>query len=243
MADWVEYENIRQNYLASTYCEIAMESLYKANSYLERIKKANYAGYEISSKVSMDKSIITVVVFSAMTIESFFNNYAATKLGDTDFYDNFDKLSMISKFQLIARFILKSPIDKSKSYYSFLKSLVKNRDSFVHNKSRSLKLNIDSTDDFETIDCLSENADFLIEEYALNKDEIDNGFREALNALRAIKDIAIFFDNADAECYALKSIFHPCGTIMGNEYEKQYKEYVFSELGLKFTDNYEFYAQ
>ena len=126
MADAIYPNSFRINYFANTYCEMAMESYYNAKDLYLQIKKDNYVGERIHELVGMEKQVISAVVFSAMCIESFFNDYSAACLGDVEFYDNFDKLSTISKFQLIAQFILKKEIDKSKSYYSRLKLLIKN---------------------------------------------------------------------------------------------------------------------
>ena len=91
MAERIYPEGARNNILAGMYCEIAMEAYFHATKYYQIIRENNYSafsGYELSE---MNKYIVKTVVFSAMSIESFLNDYAAACLGDSEFYSNFDK--------------------------------------------------------------------------------------------------------------------------------------------------------
>lgn len=230
----------RNNFLAGMYSEIAMESYFHAAKYHRIIRYKHYsafAGYELSE---FNKYIVKTVVFAAMSIESFLNDYAAACLGDSEFYSNFDKLSAVSKFQLIAKFILKSKVEKDKKYYFYLKTLFTLRDLYVHNKSTS----------FDTEGCatLEEYLDYAQEAYkeelseeswSLDKDDIDADYGGATNALKAIKEIALYFDKNDASQIATHRLFHPLGLQFGSEKEKEYKTMVFSELGIKVDENYE----
>ena len=96
-----------------------MRNYYWAKKSYDTLDKTDYENY-LYVLDEIHKYTISTVVFSAMSIEAFFNNYAASCLGDEEFYDNFDKLSVISKFKLIAKFILKEDIDKTQSYYLYL---------------------------------------------------------------------------------------------------------------------------
>ena len=87
------------------YCEMAMEAYYHASQMLDEIKKKNYSAIEGAIEWdALGKDVIKTVAFSAMTIEAFFNDYAAACLGDSEFYGSFDQLSPISKFELISVF-------------------------------------------------------------------------------------------------------------------------------------------
>lgn len=240
MAEHIYPDGARNNMLAGMYSEIAMEAYFHATKYYQIIRENNYSafsGYELSE---MNKYIVKTVVFSAMSIESFLNDYAAACLGDSEFYSNFDKLSAVSKFQLIAKFILKSKVEKDKKYYFYLKTLFTLRDSYVHNKSTSF--------DTEGYATLEEYLDYVQEEYkeelseeawCFNKDEIDTDYRGAINALNAIKEIALYFDKNDASQIAMRRFFNPFGLQAGSEKEKEYKTMVFSQLGIKVDENYE----
>ena len=98
MAENIYPEGARNNMLAGMYSEIAMEAYFHATKYYRVIRENDYSafvGYELSE---LNKYIVKTVVFSAMSIESFLNDYAAACLGDSEFYSNFDKLSTIGKF-------------------------------------------------------------------------------------------------------------------------------------------------
>ena len=228
------YPNLsRKNYLAGIYAEIAMQSYYNAHNLYEDIKKNNYNCNDFYQLSEMEKQVISTVVFSAMCIESFFNNYAASCLGDAEFYDNFDKLSTISKFQLIAKFILKMDIDKSKAYYSRLKQLIRCRDNYVQNKSKLSKFQGLSEDEYGKIKEFREYIDEKLMECTLPKVDIDNTFKEAYNALKAIYDIAFLFDLYDSNIQAVTRLFQPYGIVYGEVLERKFKTVVFKDLGIK----------
>lgn len=123
--------NCNSNY----YSDIAIKNYYKIKHEYIRLKKCGkdnrfYAGIET------EENMMICCIFSEMALESFFNDYAASRLGDDEFYDEFGKLTTIGKFQLIVEFIIRKEFDKSQSYYSSLKSLKKIRNELVHNKSQ-----------------------------------------------------------------------------------------------------------
>lgn len=201
-------DQARNNNFSPLYCEMAMESYTLAFDCYEKIKDNNYNIDLYYVEEEMYKHCISTIVFAAMTLESFFNDYAASCLGDDGFYDNFDKLSVISKFQLIAKFILNVEIDKSKSYYSHLVSLNKLRNDYVHNKSSEF---IYPRITQEMLDLNRERYDgdiVDIEEPTLNRKAIDKDFQDANNAIKAIRDIAYFFDENDDSIQAVNRLFH-----------------------------------
>lgn len=223
----------RQNCLASFYSEIAMESYVNAHILYNEIKKDDYRGENLYKLCKMQKQVISTVVFSAMCIESFLNDYAASCLGDDEFYDNFDKLSAISKFQLIAQFILKTEIDKSKSYYFRLKELFRNRDSYVHNKSSDAEIYGYSEDEYEMFNAFREEFEAGLIDSNLSKTETDNDFRQALNALKAVYELATFFDFRDSNIKAVIRLFGPHCIDYDEEPEQKVKKIVFEDLGIK----------
>ena len=231
MAENIYPGSARENCFANIYCEIAMESYYNATASYKQIKEAEYSWDYYGEYDSMNKSVVSTIVFSAMAIEAFINDYAAACLGDLDFYDNFDKLSLFGKFELIARFILKSGrLDKGEACYYKLKSLVKLRNLYVHCKSRSLSIRGYSLDEIQKIKCW----DTLKQEPPLlDATEIENNMNEALDALKAIRDVAVYFDEHDSNIWAISRLFNTVGLVAGKENERQYKADVFQLLGIK----------
>lgn len=241
MAEAIYPQGLRENCFFGVYSEIAMESFFKALQRYQEVKASNYlvsSGWELGE---MDKHVISTVVFSAMCIESFLNNYAAACLGDSEYYEHFDRLSAIGKFQLIAKFILKTDLDKGKSYYSHLKQLFRNRDAYVHNKSKKSKYQGVTEDDLE---CYSNARQNMIDEGqyiepSFPKEDVDHSIREARDALKAVKEIALFFDEYDSEAYAFARLFHPSGIIYGHPSERRYKTAIFPLLGIEVDEKYE----
>ncbi len=186
---------VRTNVLTSNHSRIAMKHYCSAKKEFELIKEKQYSFDTYENFNSMSEHIDVVCVFSAMAIEAFFNDYAAACLGDSEFYDNFDKLSTISKFQLIAKFILKVKLDKNKSYYSNLKALIKERDSLVHGKSKSFVFDSekDITSEWDT-----DTSEFP----HINYQAVGADFKRAQNAIKALRDIALLFDSIDCNASA-----------------------------------------
>lgn len=229
MAANIYPDSARENCLANMYCEIAMESYYHAYIAYTMIRTANYSHKYNNELSSMNKSIVTTIIFSAMTIEAFINDYAAACLGDSDFYDNFDKLSLTGKFKLVSKFILKNNRLDNSNAYSMLCSLIKSRNSYVHCKSRYLdfsKYSLDEIQDIEHLDSLEE------EDYKFDYKEIKNNIDNALNAIKTIYEIALYFDKYDFNVSAIFRLFNTFGLIAGNKKEQQYKTFVFQKLGL-----------
>lgn len=219
----------RQNYHCRLYWEMAMESYYTATSLLEEIKNHKCWYEVIEQRNALFKNAISTVVFSAMAIESFFNDYAAACLGDSDFYDNFDQLSVLGKFELIARFILNATIDKSKAYYCHLKVLIRDRNTFVHNKSTRL-VGYSSLEEIEETNRLLEEQTGLSYNPNIDFDEIKKEMNQALNSLKAVRDIARFFSKHDDSRHAEVGLLG--AGMYFEEEEPAYRKYVFSALGI-----------
>lgn len=188
----------REGAFTHKYCEIAMESYYQAMQAQERLKKLNYSQIDDDGDYwRMNKNIITTVVFSAMAIESFLNDYAAACLGDKEFYENFDRLSVMSKLQLIVTFIMHAEMDKSKIYYSLMKALFSCRDKFVHNKSKKMKFQGYTKEELDQIERWQEENDYVPEEPVYDAQDIAKDMRMGRDALRAMRELAAFFDAHD----------------------------------------------
>ncbi len=207
------------------YCEMAMQSYYHAHGYYNVVQRKGYSMLAANEHFAMNKEIISTVVFSAMTIESFFNDYASACLGDENFYEYFDKLSPESKFVLIAKFILKTDVDKGQGYYSYLKALIKKRNEYVHNKSKECNQVVaEKENESNMTEC-----DMPI----FDKKEIQKDMRHARDAIKGIQVIADYFDKHDSNVHATSRLFTPDMIRYVSNEEQRYKRFVFSELGIK----------
>lgn len=225
---------VREKYFANMYCEMAMEAYYNATISHNKIKEAEYSWDYSFEYDAMNKSIINTIIFSAMAIEAFVNDYAAACLGDSDFYDNFDRLSAVEKFELIARFILKEEKpDRGKSYYSHLKALFKERNSYVHSKSKRVSLQGYTSEELQKL--IAETPFDITEEElpTLDAKEMKGNMRKALDALKAIYELAIYFDERDSNVHAVVKLLGPFDFPYEDEKKQQYKKVVFHLLGIK----------
>jgi len=225
-------QGVRINCNAFVYSEMAVEAYSDALDFAEAIKAAEYKFLDTEKEYTfLYKRTIATVVFSAMTIESFMNDYAAC-LGDEEFYNNFDKLSVLSKFQLIAKFIFQAKIDKEKSYYCYLKKLVKNRDRYVHNKSESF--NTGALTEDEWLDEAYQKAceEQVFEEPLIEKSDVDGMIREALEALKAVKEVSDFFEIHDDHFHADFRVWKICSGQECPEYAKK----VFDQLKIDYKN-------
>ena len=214
--------SIRENALFDRYSTIAIEHYYLAKQKYEELLSADIVFPDLNmdvynTAIDVCNNSIISVVFSAMCIESFLNNYAAACIGDKDFYDNFDKLSPEGKFKLISLFILKAEIDKGASYYCHLRKLFKTRNLYVHNKSQGVSFQDfykkhDSTpmtlEEIKDLEEHPENYELIVDSKEQWKEE-NECISNAQNGIKAMRDIAVFFDTYDANVHAVLSLFNP----------------------------------
>lgn len=128
---------VRVGSLARTYARISMVHYADAEKRAETINgKTDFD--EISLlKDSFSDNCVVVVVFSAMALEAYFNDYIADRIGDKIYYENFDMLRTTGKMQLIAEFILKEKLDKGDRLFQLVDRLFRLRNSYIHNKSEN----------------------------------------------------------------------------------------------------------
>ena len=136
-----------------------------------------------------------------MTLEAFFNDYAAKKLGDKFFYENFEILRPMGKLQLIAKFILKADVVKGTTLWNLADSLFRERNKYVHSKSEDghdLGMTEDEYKEFLAFVETDEGKGFLSQ-----PSEVDmaKGIRQSVNlrkriiaAIKITSLTAIFID-------------------------------------------------
>ncbi|MDD2389231.1 MAG: hypothetical protein PHP23_05805 [Desulfobacterales bacterium] len=93
-----------------------------------------------------DKATIAIV-FSAMAIEAFINEYGISNFSSSYFKNHLDNLSLVSKLVIIPKIANKLELDKSGQVYQEVKWLIELRNHLVHFrfKKRPVK-DIDMTD-------------------------------------------------------------------------------------------------
>lgn len=198
---------IRKNSLANDYVSIALKAYSEMKEWYETLKVQEADLDSIFDYNLIYQKRIIATVFAHMAIESFINNYAAACLGDNEFYDNFDKLSIEGKLQLISKFILNYRLEKNNQLCASLKRLKRNRNNFIHNKS--YKIDAEKSRNYRRF--------VLGEDYAVD-DEIENEYKiflrgvgadliEVKKSIKAIIELANFFDSRDENVLATLELF------------------------------------
>ena len=190
---------------ASTYAKISIDNYCRAKELYNSIVEANYDSLNLDEGIRCKffDHVIVSVVFSAMAIEAFINDYAASCIGDDLYYQNFDHLSVIGKLQLISSFILKTEFDRTSSCYSYVKEIFSARDKFVHSKSQSAyaffkKNNLSFFEESEECEYEFDPDDWRI----MDKNELNEEFKLCKTAIKAMRNITSYFDGIDSNCYA-----------------------------------------
>lgn len=205
-------DKTRAHVFASTYANISIDNYYSAQKLYQSIVEAEYNELVLPPNTysSFCEHVIITIIFSAMSIESFVNDYGASCLGDDLFYKDFDRLSVLSKLQLISTFLFKEPLDKKQSYYSHTKELFSYRDSLVHSKSRSMDWYLEKKG-IELFKKEPEEKEFLIEKILIDQEEVKKDYHALENAIKALRDIACFFEKHDKNSSALWQFFNLSG--------------------------------
>lgn len=222
----------RMNNFSGIYCKIAMESYYRATGFYKEIQAADFSWDKCAEKYEFQKMVISTIVFSAMCLESFFNDYIAAVLGDDRYYNTYDILTPQNKFCFISEFLFRKPVDKSQECYGGIKNLVQYRNNYIHNKSAEVNIQL-PTDQYlkecEEIRVMTDHEEMPL----LNKRELDIALRKALEALKAIRNVARYFEKHDASCHAMVRLFGEYNYYFSSSYEQKYMGIIFQELGIK----------
>ena len=236
----------RENVMYSDYGNILLEHLFDSYDYLEKLKKLDKKtnSYDEFSNIKnrIKFNYIEIIVFSIMCVEAFLNDYIASCILDENYYNNFDMLNVLSKFNLIVQFIFKDDSDKSEKCASMLKGLNKKRNNLVHSKSNdashvayhSLEELEEAKSEMNIDDCLDNmmtqdiNSCFYL-------------FNESKQAIITVVELAKYFDYQDIDSHALFRIFSFSENYEINELqcnEKQLKAFEILELKTYHKGNY-----
>ena len=191
--------------LAHRYAWIAMYHYGKAKKDAEVILSAEcYSDTIEILERNVENNMLIGVNFSAMALESFFNDYAAYKLGDNFYHDNFEMLRPIAKFQMIMKFILQQDILKGELVYQLIDSLFKIRNGYVHNKSKDAHGKGMSEEEHLNTDYYSismEDEEKHLLKYS--QENVRKNIKEVSNAVKAVVETAKKVDELDEDSSAL----------------------------------------
>ena len=196
----------RSNYMVTNFTEIALEQFYWLQKKYERLKAMTTMNEEVVGLChGITNHYTSCITFSAMALEAFFNDYAATKLGDDFYYDNFENLRPFSKLQLISLIIFNETIDKSGNLFRYINLLFKERNKLVHCKSRELRGM--SKAEYMELEHLRETnedyRDYLAESMLRIDMKAEEEMRnKAHDALKALVEVAAYFDKHDVHAFA-----------------------------------------
>jgi hypothetical protein len=197
----------RTKSLANDYVSIALKNYSEMKEKYETLRLQDTDLDAIFDYNLIYQKRIIATGFSQMAIEAFVNDYAAACLGDNEFYDNFDKLSVDGKLQLVSTFIINDRLNKNSVMYANIKALKRQRNEFIHSKSYILE------------ESEMKNCSMKEEEYYLSYDErinityknllerIKDDLDEVKKAVKALIDIANYFDSHDENVLATLELF------------------------------------
>lgn len=202
----------RENVMCGVYGRILLEHLSDSYDYLEELKKLDkktnsYDEFsDIKNKIELN--YVEIIVFSIMCVEAFLNDYIASCILDDNYYNNFDMLNVMAKFNLIVQFIFKDDSDQSEICVSMLKGLNKKRNNLVHSKSNDgTYRGYHSLEELEEIESKMNFEDCYydtINQYIKSCYQL---FDDSKKAIMTVVELAKYFDSQDIDLHAFFTIF------------------------------------
>lgn len=230
-------ELIREGCLAWKYSWIAMVHYANVKESADRLmsKEGLDSDIFLLSNKANENAIVTVTM-AAMALEAFFNDYAACRFGDKFFYDNFEGLRPIGKLQLISKFFFEREVDKGKLLYQRLDKLFKLRNSYVHNKSRTVS-GVGMTEvEIKKMEEIDPDISWILPE---EKEFVKKVADDARNAISAIYETAKYFEEHDEEGYTYRWLLWENFTGEFDEEEFRKVKSVQREFGIPEIKRYE----
>lgn len=228
--------SVRKEYAVSNYSWISMLHYWEAKSNYEQLSSLKFmCGEAVELRKTLTNSSIVTVTFSAMALEAFLNDYAATDLGDKFFYENFEILRPMGKLQLIAKFILNADLVKGTTLYNLVDSLFRERNNYVHSKSKDghdLGMTEDEYKEFLAFAETDEGKEFLSQSSEIDMDTPKIMLQSAFSALCALREVGKFFDEHDDEKTALTKLLSAGGYVTASPDEIARVQAVQKELGI-----------
>lgn len=191
---------------------ILLEHLSDSYDYLEKLKKLDKKinSYDEFSNIEnqMESNYIEIIVFSIMCVEAFLNDYIASCILDDNYYNNFDMLNVLAKFNLIVQFIFKDNSDKSEKCASMLKGLNRKRNNLVHSKSNDgTYRGYHSLEELEEMESKMNNEEFFDNILTRDIKSCFQLFNDSKQAVITVVELAKYFDSQDIDLNAIFRIF------------------------------------
>lgn len=134
----------RKDAWASTYFRTAINHCIEADELLARIQATDDLTEHMAIDERMNEAGAITIVFSAMCIEAYLNDYLAQAMGEETFYKHHERKSSTVKLNLVLGSDHLHGKDKAKSA---VKALFKERHDMVHAKSRDISYESAADDD------------------------------------------------------------------------------------------------
>lgn len=121
---------------------------------------------------------VTAIVFQAMAVEAFINEYTYLRLGKS-YFESIDKLSALDKILIGCKMITGKDFPKDRKAYYLLKTIIKLRNDLVHYKAKKIDLGdeIKTISDKEFVDVM-DAYDELVKELDLLDDNFEKKYLE-----------------------------------------------------------------
>lgn len=121
---------------------------------------------------------VTAIVFQAMAVEAFINEYIYLRLGKS-YFESVDKLSPLDKILIACKMITGKDFPKDRKAYLLLKTIIKLRNELVHFKAKEIDIN----DSIKTIsdkefEAVMDAYDELVKELDLLDDSFEKKYLE-----------------------------------------------------------------
>ncbi len=120
-----------------SYCEI-IRLVAERNQ--RATKTDDDVDFHCEKNAAIQRAAMVSVVFSALAIEGFINDYGITRFSKNYFDNHLDKLKTTSKWVIFPQLVVGKPLDTGGKPYEMLKNLFKLRDRLVHSKTRKKKV-------------------------------------------------------------------------------------------------------
>lgn len=142
-----EMEIALRSYL--TFYKIAYDNYFEVTRLVDergqRTLKAD-VDFVCEKNAAIQRAAMVTVVFSALTLEGFINDYGITRFSKNYFDNHLDKLKTRSKWVIFPQLIVGKPLNTDGQPYEMLKNLFNLRDRLVHSKTRKKRI-CDLTED------------------------------------------------------------------------------------------------
>ena len=218
--EWWARENCNFLYYSAiafrSFCEL--EKAYKLIYGDEDLLLGGSKQYIVYEKAAICET------FSAFALESYLNMYAAACLGDQAFYDNYERLSALSKMQLISMFLYQEQINKDCELYGLLKHAFSKRDFHAHGKSTAIEIGMTKEAVEASIAYDNAHEDEFIQRALFSaRQRLKDERTSALLSLRAVVGVACYIDAHDDTAFAKRRLLHhdPNIVICGSSFSEE----------------------